>query len=420
MTFELPRMFRVRQRFDSTRIDDVRKAVENSLEPAALRFKPGAEVAIAIGSRGIAQIATIAKTVVEAVRRAGGTPFIVPAMGSHGGGTAAGQLGLLASYSITPESMQCELRSSMDTVVSGTTAAGTIVHCDANAAAADHVILVNRIKPHTRISGQYESGLVKMMLIGLGKHRGAAEYHRAMTGLLFDDIAAAAIPIVMSRLKVLGGVAIVENAFDEVASVQWVAAEKILSEEPKLLDSARANMPRLPFADADLVIIDRFGKNISGTGMDTNIVGRKTNDKVAGPDEWPKVHQIYVRGLTPESKGNASGIGIAEYCRTQIVRQMDVNVTQVNCLTALHINAAAIPAHWETDREVLQIASDQAGRRDASELRWLWIRDTLHCSEVLCSEAYWIESASKPDLEAISTPAPIQWDSSGNLIEQFG
>jgi hypothetical protein len=422
MTHAFPRFFRVKQKFDDSRVTDlpgaVRRSIGCSLPIQLHHVKQGQSVCIAIGSRGISEISVIAKNVVEAIRELGAVPFIIPAMGSHGGATAEGQAAVLAGYGITPETMGCEVRSSMQTAVVGMTSAGVEVHVDVEATKADHVVIVNRIKPHTRIIGPYESGLVKMMLIGLGKHRGASEYHRAMTRQSFDEIVAEAVPMVMSHVRVLLGVAVVENAFDQISHVEAIEAEQILNREPELLDLARTRMPRLPFKEADLVIIDRIGKNISGSGMDTNVVGRKANDKVAGPNEWPKVHQIYVRGLTPETKGNASGIGIAEYCRARVVREMDVEITNINCLTALHVTAASIPAHWETDREVLAIALGQSGRETA-DVRWVWIPDTLHVAEVVCSEAYFEEAKMRPDLEIVEDPRPIRWDEGGGLHEAF-
>lgn len=419
MSDEFPRFFRVRQKFDASRIDDVARETAHqialSLPMQLHRIHPGQHVAIAIGSRGISQISTIIKSVVDAVRHREAIPFIVPAMGSHGGATAEGQAALLAGYGISTEAMQCEIRSSMQTTIVGTTSAGVDVHFDFNAKSADHVIVVNRIKPHTRIIGPYESGLVKMMLIGLGKHRGALAYHRAMTRQRFDEIVAEAAPMILAHTPVLMAIAIVENAFDEVAHIEAIEAEQILNREPELLELARRRMPRLPFDQADLVMIDRIGKNISGTGMDTNVVGRKANDKVAAPDEWPKINQIYVRGLTPETKGNASGIGIAEYCRTQVVRDMDIEVTRINCLTALHVTGAAIPVNWETDREVLRVAVDQSGLLRPVDFRCQWISDTLHLADLRCSEAFYEEAMSRDDLEVLSAPEELSWDADGNL-----
>lgn len=417
----LPRVFRVRQHFAADAIADVAAAVRTSIAASSLpqRLRPGQSVALAVGSRGINQLSTMVAAAVETVRTLGGQPWIVPAMGSHGGATGPGQAGVLAEYGVTSETVGCEIRASMEVRELGRTPAGVPVYFDALAAQADHVIVINRVKPHTRITGPYESGVVKMMLIGLGKHRGASEYHQAMTRQRFDELVAHVAPLILQHTPISLGLAIVENAYDQVAHVEAMEPDQILSREPELLEKARTMMPRLPFADADLVIIDRIGKNISGSGLDTNVVGRKFNDKLAGENEWPKVHQIYVRGLTEQSAGNAAGIGIAEYCRSQLVREMDIEKTRINCLTALHVTGAAIPVHWETDREVLQVAAGQSGRQSPEQLRWMWIPDTLHLGEVVCSEAYFAEATGRKDLSIIEPLAELQWDTTGQLIEAF-
>ncbi len=413
-----PSFFRLQSLFSRQRIEDVGAAVEEEFRccESASRIGAGDRVSIAIGSRGIDKIATVAASVVSEVKRRGGRPVIVPAMGSHGGATADGQAGVLAGYGITELSMGCPIEATMATVSPAVTSHGVKVHFDAVAAESDHVIVINRVKPHTRISGPYESGLAKMLLIGLGKHAGAAEYHRAMTRLRFDELVPEVVPILLKQYPIRMAIAIVENAFDEVAVVRAVPAEQLLVEEPKLLEQAKRMMPRLPFDSADLLIIDEIGKEFSGSGMDTNVVGRKFNDRCAGPEEWPKIYQIYVRGLSTATAGNASGIGIAEYCRGSVVRQMDVEKTRINCLTALHLTAAAIPVNWETDREVLEVAADQSGRNSPSELRWIWIRNTLKISQIKCSEAYRDEALGRADLQVLSECEPLQFSTDGQLL----
>lgn len=421
MNESLPRCFRIRQHFADDAIPYVGSDVSARIAASSLpqRVRPGQTVAIAVGSRGIDRFAELTGATVRAVREIGGVPWIIPAMGSHGGATAEGQAKVLAEYGITPESMGCEIRSSMVVRQLGTTASRSPVYFDAQALAADHIVVLNRIKPHTRIAGPHESGVVKMMLIGLGKHQGAAEYHQAMTRISFETLVQQAIPMILAHCPISLGLAVVENAHDRISLVEAIEPDQILTRETELLEIARRKMPRLPFDDADLLIIDRIGKNISGSGLDTNVVGRKTNDKIAAADEYPKIHQIYVRGITPQSAGNASGIGIAEYCRSDLVRQMDLDKTRVNCLTALHITAAAVPPHWETDREVLRIAAGQSGRSTAEQLRWLWIADTLHVSEMVCSEAYWREASERSDLSILGEPEALRFDAAGQLVEAF-
>jgi len=418
---QLPRCFRVRQQFADRSLADVASEVTAKIAASSLprRVRPGQSVAIAVGSRGIDRLAEAVGATVRAIREIGATPFIVPAMGSHGGATAAGQAAVLAEYGISPESIGCEVRSSMEVAQIGMTDDGTPVHFDVQALAADHVVVVNRIKPHTHISGPHESGLVKMMLIGLGKHRGAAAYHQSMTRQSFESLVEQVIPMIFAHCPIALGLGLVENAHDRITLVEAIEPDAILSRETELLEIARSGMPRLPFDDADLLIIDQIGKNISGSGLDTNVVGRKSNDKRAGENEFPKVRQIYVRGLTPQTAGNAAGIGIAEYCRSSLVREMDHDKTRVNCLTALHITAAAIPVHWETDREVLRIAAGQSGRPVAERLRWLWIKDTLHVAEVMCAEAYWEEANIREDLTVLGPPEEMRFDDAGQLMEVF-
>jgi Lactate racemase N-terminal domain len=420
---KLPQFFRVRQHFASHRLDAVELSVNETLEKASLQKKvrPGQRVAIAVGSRGITNLARIVRAVVRFVEAVGGVPAIVPAMGSHGGATAAGQASLLASFGIDAESMKCPIESSMDTIQLGTTADGFPIYFDATCKQFDHVIVVNRIKPHTRLVGDYESGLVKMLMIGLGKHRGAVAYHQAFQDYDYrlDRIAPIVVPTILKTIPISLGLAIIEDAFDHTSLIEAVTPKEFLSREPELLKIARSRMPQLPFDHADLLIIDSIGKEISGTGMDTNVVGRKSNDNIAGPNEYPKVRQIYVRSLSSQTAGNATGIGIAEFCRTQVVRDMNVEVTRLNCLTSGHVTAAAIPIHFESDREVLTAAMTQVSRPQPELVKWMWVKDTLRLSEVACSAAYWTDAAHRDDLHVLEQPKSLEFDANGNLASPF-
>ena len=416
---DLPKFFRVRQPFQSHRLDDVLGATDFALESASLndKIREGQSVAIAVGSRGIANLPLIVKCVVDHTKSLGARPMIVPAMGSHGGATAEGQAKLLASLGVSDVEMGCEVNASMETVALGTTSDGIEVHFDRVASTADHVILVNRIKPHTRLVGQYESGLVKMLMIGLGKHRGAALYHQVFAKYDYhlDRIAPEIVTMILNRMPVTSGVAIVEDAYDDTSHVEVVPAERFIDDEPRILQVARQRMPRLPFDEADLLIVDKIGKEISGTGMDTNVIGRKFNDKIAAPDEFPKMRQIYVRSLSEATAGNACGIGIAEYCRSEIVDQMDKEVTRINCLTSCHPTAGAIPIHMPTDADILNAAKTQAGRLSVHDLRWIRISDTLHVSEVGCSEAYWDQANNDDRMEILCVPEELRFDANGDL-----
>lgn len=414
---QYPRIFRVRQTFESPRLGDVEAEVGAQLQRLALtgRVRPGQTVAITAGSRGIANIHRILRTVVAHFRSLGAEPFLVPAMGSHGGGTAEGQRKVIESYGVTEEFCGCPIRASMETVVVCEAAEGFPVHFDKHAFGADHVFVCGRVKPHTGFVGDIESGLMKMMLIGLGKHAGAKIYHRAIIDYSFGQILRSVAREVLARCRVVGGLAIVENAYDETALVEAVSPERFEEREPELLKLARQWLPKLPFKVADLLLIDEIGKNISGTGMDTNVIGRKYNDHAAREDEWPKVRRIAVRGLTKETYGNATGIGIAEFCRTCVVEAMDVRATRINCLTGGHPTAAMLPLDYATDREIFDAALPTIGLKDPPQARVQWIRNTLDVREVECSEAYWEEAQGRSDLEVVAGPRPLPWDDAGNL-----
>ena len=420
---ELPKFFRVRQHFVAHRIDAIELAVNDALEQAALQktVRRGQRVAIAVGSRGIANLAQIVRSVVRFVEAIGGVPAIIPSMGSHGGATADGQAKVLASFGINAESMKCPIESCMDTIQLGATADGLPIYFDATCKQFDHVIVVNRIKPHTRLVGDYESGLVKMLMVGLGKHRGAVAYHQTFQDYDYrlDRIAPIVVPMILKAMPISLGLAIVEDAFDHTSMIEAVAPKEFLSREPELLKIARSRMPHLPFDHADLLIVDSIGKEISGTGMDTNVVGRKSNDNAAAANEYPKIRQIYVRSLSKPTAGNATGIGIAEFCRAQVVRDMNAEVTRVNCLTSGHVTAAAIPIHFESDREVLQAAMTQVSRPDPELVKWIWIPDTLRLSDVACSGAYWSDTARREDLYPLGEPQPLEFETNGNLVSPF-
>jgi hypothetical protein len=412
-----PRVFRVRQQLPRPRVTDVPAAVETAL--AALNFsarvRPGHRVAITAGSRGIANIAVILRAAASHLRRLGAEPFIVPAMGSHGGGTADGQCRILESYGITPERCGCPIRSSMDTVIVCRAAEGFPVHFDRHASEADHVLVCGRIKPHTRFVGDIESGLMKMMLIGLGKHAGALVYHQAIQDFSFGQILRSVAHEVVTRCNILAGLAIVENAYDETARIAAVAPDEFELREPELLRQAREWMPRLPFDRADVVLLDEIGKDVSGAGLDTNVVGRKYLEHAARDDEFPKIKFLVVRGLTRASHGNATGIGLVEFCRSRVLREMDVYATRTNCLTGSHAAAAMIPLDYETDREILDVVLSVIGLRPPSEARLMWIQNTLKVAEIECSEAYFDEARRRSDLEILTQPRKLPLGEDGHL-----
>ena len=417
-----PRMYRVRQSLPSERLADVPAEVERQLTGLTLaqRVRPGQSVAITVGSRGIAAIAEITRAIVRHFQSLQAKPFIVPAMGSHGGGTADGQREVIAGYGVTEEFVGCPIRSSMETVIVTETRGGVPVHFDRLAFEADHVVVAGRIKPHTRFVGEIESGLHKMMLIGLGKHEGAKVYHQAIHDFTFAEIIHDVAEVVLNRCKVICGVGIVENALDQTAVIEAVRPADFAVREAALLRLAREYLPQLPFRSCDLLIVDRIGKDISGTGMDTNVIGRKFNDHEATEQDDAECRRIFVRGLTEKTHGNATGIGIAEFTNRRTIDALDYNITRINCVTAGHPTGAMLPIWYDTDREAVDAALSTAGRTPPEQARVIHIQDTLHLSECLVSEAYASEIAKRGDLQVSSGPTAMQFDVAGNLVAVSG
>lgn len=410
-------MLRIRQRFERPVVHDVAGEVHRQLSRLALqeRIRQGDSVAITAGSRGIANIAEIIKAAVEHLRSLGAEPFIVPAMGSHGGGTAEGQRRIIEEYGITEPFVGAPIRASMETVIVDTTPQGIPVHFDRFAYQADHVLVCGRVKPHTGFVGEIESGLHKMMLIGLGKHEGAKIYHRAIQEYSFLEIIRAVADVVIRKCGILAGLAIVENAYDETALIEAVAPSDFFRRETELLRLARRWMPRLPFAYADLLIVDQIGKNISGTGMDTNVIGRKYNDHAATDRDEVCCKRIFVRGLTRQTHGNACGLGLAEFTTERCTRQVDIVATRINCVTGGHPTGGAIPIAFPNDREAIAAALQTVGLTPPEQARVMHITDTLHLAELLVSEAYRPELETREDLEVVAGPEPMRFDDSGEL-----
>lgn len=414
---QIPQMVTVRQHYNVSRVADLDATVREQIARLNLSSstKPGDTVAITAGSRGIANIGPILAATVAAVRDAGADPFIVPAMGSHGGGTAEGQVGVLASLGVTEESVGAPIRSSMDTIVVTETRAGVPVHFDRIASEADHVLIVNRVKPHTRFVGPIESGLHKMMLIGLGKHAGATVYHQAILDHSFPEILADVASVVLEKCSVIGGLALVENALDETALIEAVLPADFARRETELLQLANDWLPALPVEQCDLLIVDRIGKDISGAGMDTNIVGRKYFDHTATPEDRVSCRRILVRSLTEKTHGNACGIGLAEFVTQECVDQVDPVKTAINCVTALHPEGAMIPITLPTDREAVEMALQTIGRVDPLEARVIQISDTLHLDVIRVSEGCLPEVNALEHTEVVGELGPMPFDADGRL-----
>ncbi len=414
---EYPEIFRIRQKFDRPVVEDIPSEVASELSRLNLdtTIQPGESVAITAGSRGIANIHIIIKSIVDHLKGLGAEPFVVPAMGSHGGATAEGQQGIVEGYGITEDYVGCPIRSSMETVIVCDAKEGFPVHFDKNAYGADHVVVCGRVKPHTTFVGDIESGLMKMMLIGLGKYEGAKTYHRAIKDHSFGQIVRSVAKEVLSKCRIVAGLAIVENGYDETARITAVGPNEFEEREKELLVLAKQWMPRLPFKQADLLVVDQIGKNISGSGMDSNVVGRKFLEHRAGDDEWPKVRTIFLRGLTEETHGNATGIGMAEFALTRAVDAMDVAITRRNCITGGSPTGAMIPLHYQTDKEVLEATLPEMGLTAVPDTKVMWIHNTLEVSELECSVAYLNEARQSNEIEILSEPRPLPLDKAGNL-----
>ena len=414
-----PKIFRVRQRFDAPRINNVPAEVELQLSSLSLEntIKPGQSVAISAGSRGIANIHVIIKAIAGHVKHLGAEPFIVPAMGSHAGGKAEGQQKILESYGITEKFCGCPIRSSMETVIVCRAAEGFPVHFDKHAYDADHVVLCNRIKTHTQFSGDIESGLMKIMLPGLGKHAGAKIYHRAIKDFSFAQILKSVSDEILDKCNVVAGVGIVENSYCQTAKIQAALPQDLEKTDKELLILAKKWAPRLPFGKVDILLIDETGKEISGTGFDLSLVGRKYLDHKAAPEEYPKVRIIALRNLTDRSGGNAEGMGLAEFCLTRFLEKVNVNTTRVNALTSGHYTGSMIPLDYATDREMLDVMLREIGLTEPPDARLLWIRNTISVSEVECSVAYLNEALNREDLEILTEPHPMPLGADGFLSD---
>jgi hypothetical protein len=411
-------MFRLHQHFEAPVVNDIPGTVRHEIERLNLhrKVKRGETVAISAGSRGVANVHVITRAIVDTLKQLGARPFIVPAMGSHGGGTAEGQAAVLAHYGITEETMGVPVNASMEVVHVGTTEDGIPVYFDRYASEADHVVVCNRVKPHTNFRGEIESGLMKMMMIGLGKHKGATIYHQAIVHHTFDRIIRTVGRMVIAKCHVLCGVATIENGYDQTAKIVAVEPERFEEVEKELLVLAKRWMPKLPFDDIDLLIVDEIGKDISGAGLDTNVIGRKSNDHASAPGEKPRITRIFVRDLTTHTEGNAVGIGMADYTTKRLVEKMDRKKTYINAVTGNHPTSGSIPIYYDTDREALDVALGTIGLIPPEKARILWIKNTLQVGEVEASEAFLRELDGRDDIEIIVSPREMAFDEEGNLV----
>ncbi|MGI6605355.1 MAG: lactate racemase domain-containing protein [bacterium] len=409
---DFPRFYKVRQNMECPVLRDVEGAVRDELSRIKLQeqIKPGTRVAITAGSRGIANMPLILKTVAAFIRAAGAEPFLVPAMGSHGGATAEGQLGILESLGITEESMGVPIISSMEVVEIGRTEQGIPVYFDKNAWSADAVFVVNRVKPHTGFRAANESGLVKMISVGLGKERGCTTMHQS--GLAEAIPAAARVSLATGRI--IGGLGIVENSQEETAEVRATLAADLMQVDAELLVKAKAYLPQLPFDDIDVLVVDEMGKNISGTGMDVNVIGRMYKLGIPEP-ERPRVKRIVVLDLTEASHGNALGMGLADVTTKRFVSKIDIAATYANVIAAGVLERGRTPVSVENDREALRVALSSLTGIAPEAARVVRIKNTLELQELQVSEALFEEVKAHPRLELLGESAALEFDAEGNL-----
>jgi hypothetical protein len=414
----LPTMYRIRQRVDPPVVADVAAAVTAEIRALNLvgRLQPGARVAVTGGSRGVANIATILKATCDCLREMGAKPFIVPAMGSHGGATAEGQLKVLARYGVTPESMGVPILSSMETVEIGRMPWGFPVLVDKNAYEADHIVLVNRVKPHTNFRAHVESGLMKMLVIGLGKHQGAVMAHRAAVDVGLPKAIPEVARFSLGKLPILFGVAALENVRHQTARVKALLPEVLEQTEAELLKEAWTLLGRIPFDFLHLLIVDELGKEISGTGMDPNVIGRMYFSPNPEPKS-PRYIRILVRDLTEKTAGNAVGMGLADFSTRRLANKINFHYTYTNALTGLSPMRSKTPIIFETDKDAIEGALKTIGLTEPPDAKVARIKNTLDLEYLYASDALLPEIQERTDLEIVSGPHPFEFTDQGDLVD---
>lgn len=422
MIDSLPRMFELRQNYPSSSRLEFNSLLREQFTKAGILSKitPGMRIAVGVGSRGITNLAEITKPVLALLKEAGAEPFIIPAMGSHGGGTPEGQQAVLAEYGITPAAMGVPFEAGMEVREIGKTPDGLPVVFSEAALQSDGIVVINRVKPHTDFYGALGSGLQKMLTIGFGKHVGAANAHSAASRFGHETVIRETAKVILDSVPVLCGVAILEDQHHQTADICVVKASDIVRQEDQLLERARSLMPGLPFDEIDLLIVDQIGKEISGTGMDTNVIGRGVFGYISSLQPAnsirPHISRIFVRSLTTATNGNGIGIGLADFTTTRAVKSLNLQYVYTNALTSLGLPTAKIPMYFETDREVLEKAIHSLGPLSLEKLRMVRITDTLSLDRILVSEPFAEEAQSRPDLTIAGSPQKIEFDSIGNLL----
>ena len=412
-----PEIALVRQNLHAKELQDISAAVGTALEAfnLPLATKPGESVAVCVGSRGISRISLIVSECVKHLTNSGLKPFIVPAMGSHGGNTPEGERSVLARLGIDESSVKVPISPAEDVVRIGTLDIGVPILMDKGAAEADHIVVINRVKPHTKFHGPIESGLTKMLTVGLGKDAGAATYHRAAVQHTFSILHDAARHILEER-SVLFGLAVIEDGYNNVSQIRAVGPENWHEAERKLLEEARVMVPRIPFDPIDILIVDEIGKEISGIGMDSNVTGRH-RDIVGDFFTPPHAKRIFVRNLSPESDGNANGIGLADVTTQRLVDAIDFEKTYQNAQAAISLEKAAVPMHFKTDQKCVETCLNTIGMVQPEAARIVRIKNTATLEALWISRALEAEARSKPEIQVLGSWEPMRFDNEGNLLD---
>ena len=405
-----PKMYRIRQNFSNDKVDDIKAEVfkEFNLIDLKDKIKKGGSIGVTCGSRGINNIDKIVKAVVDYVRECGGVPCIIPAMGSHGGATAEGQKHVCEKFGVSEEAMGCQIRSSMDTVVLGKTKDGVEVYFDKNAYECDGIIVVNRVKRHTDFIAKNESGIVKMVSVGLGKQKGANAMHINGLGKTIPEIC----EIALEKAPIIAGLAIVENAHEETCILKAVKKENFISEDARLLEVSNSLVPSLPCRDIDILVVREMGKQYSGTGMDTKVIGRMKILGEAEPD-YPCIKKLVVLRLSKDSYGNALGIGLADLTVKKLVDEIDYDAMYSNLVTTTFLERGKVPVHFDTDRESIDVAFKTIGAVEPENARLMVIDNTLNIGEMLVSES--IYNDIKDKVELIEEDVKLEFDEEGSL-----
>jgi len=411
----LPRMQKLQQKFDTQHLplDDIASIVNEELKKVASvsPIRAGMSVAITCGSRGVANIAIITKAIVDFVKECGGFPFVFPAMGSHGGATSHGQLEVLASYGVTEQFLGCPIRATMETVQVGKTSEGIAVFMDRYAYEADAIILCGRIKAHTAFHGPIESGLIKMAVIGMGKQHGAENIHEPGFSNMARILPQAG-DVLLQTGKIICGIGILENAFDQTYKINAIPAADIPVLEPTLLLEAKKMMGKIHFSETDVLVVDRIGKDISGDGMDPNISGTFGSSECSG---GINAQRVVVLDLTEDTHGNANGIGTASITTKRLVDKIDVDTTYPNAVTSTLLCEVSVPIFTHTDKQAIQLGIRTCNMIDKNNPRIIRIRDTLNIEYIYVSEALIEEAMKNPNLKLIGEPEDWDFNADGNL-----